>query len=275
MTRALPLLDGRALKVIDTHDLYSLKAEKVLKFGIQDLWLEPEEEARRLRLADLVIAIQDDEAALLRRLAPKVPVVTAGIDFQVTGDPRLPEAHRVLLIGSGNAMNVRGLKEFLRFAWPAVRERVPDAELVVAGAVSEALGEKPAGVRALGRVDDVAELYRAARVIINPALAGTGLKIKTIEALCHLRPLVTWPTGTDGLPRELRALCDVAQDWYEFGPRVAARLADGKREAFSQSERLAIERATAPDAVYAELSTTLREHWERRVVVSAARVGGS
>jgi SAM-dependent methyltransferase len=275
LTRVLPLIDDRAVKVIDTHDVYSLKADKVLRHGVRDLWLRPEEEADRLRLADLVIAIQEDEREILHGLVPTTPVVTAGVDFDVVGDPKLPDGHRVLFIGSGNAMNVRGLKEFLRFTWPFVRERVPDAELLVAGDVSQAIGEEPPGVRALGRVEDLGALYRMARVIINPTIAGTGIKIKTIEALTYYRPIVTWPTGVDGLPQALKDLCDVVEDWYEFGARIASRLVNVRDEAFTAAERTLIEQVTSPNVVYAGLSSALRELWERRGARDQARAGGA
>jgi hypothetical protein len=267
MTRVLPLLDARAIKVLDTHDVFSSRKDKVLRYGIKGFWLEPEEEARRLALADLVIAIQGEECEALQRLAPKRTVITTGIDFDLVGDHRLPDGHRVLYVGSGNPMNVRGLRDFLRFAWPAIQKQVPDAELLVAGAVSDALEGAPAGVNVVGRVADLGQLYRSVRVVINPALAGTGVKIKTVEALSHLRPIVTWPTGVDGLPRDVMDLCDIVHDWFGFGSRVITRLVTDREEAFSAADRHIIERATSPPTVYADLLTGIRELWERRVAL--------
>ena len=71
-----------------------------------------------------------------------------------------------------------------------------------------------------GAVEDMAPLYRDAALVINPVVAGTGAKIKTIEALCHLRPMVTWPAGVDGLDPALAARCIVVRDWYEFANAV-------------------------------------------------------
>ena len=265
MTRVLPLLDGRAIAVIDTIDVFSSKKDKVVKYGIRDFWLEPEEEARQLELGDLVIAIQSDEREMLRQLVPNRTLVTAGIDFDVVGDPRLPAGRRILYVGSGNPMNVRGLREFLRFAWPAVQKEVTDAELVVAGAVGDALEAPPPGVEVVGQVADLRELYRSARVVINPAIAGTGMKIKTVEALSHLRPIVTWPTGVDGLPDDLRNSCDVVRDWFEFGSRVTARLVTDRDDTFSPAERKVIQNATSPEVVYADLIVNIRKLWEQRV----------
>jgi len=163
----------------------------------------------------------------------------------------------VLYIASGNAMNVHGLREFLSLAWSAVVEQVPDAELVVAGAVGRALPDDAPRVTRIGTVGDLGELYRGVRVVINPARAGTGAKIKTIEALSHLRPVVTFPAGVDGLPADLKALCDVVQEWDEFSGTVAGRLLDDRESAFSPSQRESIARATSPDLVYADFRSAL------------------
>ena len=200
MTRVLPLIGEQAVKVLDTHDVFSTKGDKVLSFGIDDLSLSRDEEAKKLALADIVIAIQQDEHHLLQKLVPDTVVVTAGVDFDMAGTMRLPSDNRVLYIASSNAMNVHGLKEFLRLGWSAVVERVPDAELVVAGAIGRAVRDDAPRVTRIGTVGDLSELYRSVRVVINPARAGTGAKIKTIEALSHLRPVVTFPAGVDGLP---------------------------------------------------------------------------
>jgi hypothetical protein len=103
---------------------------------------------------------------------------------------------------------------------------VPDAELCVIGAIGAAVLTPVDGVQVLGRVDALDEHYASCRLAINPAIAGTGLKIKTVEALAHLRPIVTWPAGADGLGPELRRFCRVAADWDDFAASVVELLTD-------------------------------------------------
>jgi len=109
----------------------------------------------------------------------------------------------------------------------------------------------------LGRVDDLDATYAAARLIINPTVVGTGLKIKTVEALCYLRTIVLWPSGVDGLARELRELCEIASDWFDFARRVIklASTDDGTRALHDRRSELA--RHFAPDSVYAPLQGAL------------------
>jgi hypothetical protein len=271
MTRLLPLVRANVLKVLDTHDVFSSIDRKVRVFGVRDVTVDPREEAERLRRGDLIVAIQDEERQELQGLAPGIPVVTAGVDFDVVADAAGSIAGRILFIASGNPRNCKGLTDFVRLAWPRIRRNVPDAELVVVGGVAAAIaGRLVPGLTVAGAVDDVAPLYREAALVVNPVVAGTGAKIKTIEALCHLRPIVTWPAGVDGLDPRLAARCVVARDWYEFGTAVVDALTtrDGRR--FTDDDRAVIAELVSPEATYAALDHAYRTFFERHRTAPAA-----
>jgi hypothetical protein len=264
MTRLLPLVRGDVLKVVDTHDVFSSIPQKVALFGVRDVAIEPHEEAERLRRADLAIAIQDDERAELKRLASSVPVITAAVDFDVVGGQRAPTEGQILFVASGNARNRKGLDDFLRLAWPRIHRSVPKAELLVVGGVGKALaGREVSGVGVVGQVEDLTPRYENAALVINPVVAGTGLKIKILEALCHLRPVVTWPAGVEGLDPMLAALCLVARDWYEFSEQVIGVLTRAPSEGFTARDRAVIAAHVAPDHVYASLNAAYRAFFEQ------------
>jgi 2-polyprenyl-3-methyl-5-hydroxy-6-metoxy-1,4-benzoquinol methylase/glycosyltransferase involved in cell wall biosynthesis len=258
MSRFLPLLQSRVFKVIDTIDVFSTKLSKVVRFGVTgEIDISAEEECALLRRADLVVAIQPDEALELQKLAPDRIVVTAGVDFQLVEKVVPPPVEPVVLyVASGNALNVKGVRDFLSLAWPLVRRSVPDARLLIVGPVCEAVGEGFEGVELLGRVDRLDDVYARAKVVVNLAVAGTGLKIKTLEALSHLRPIVVWPSGVDGLSEEAQRFCDVAQDWYDFARRVVRQLTgEGARDIAAHSDE--IRREFSPEVVYGPLRTAI------------------
>jgi Glycosyl transferases group 1 len=266
MTRPFPLFGPNVRKVIDTIDVFSNKRRKVKPFGIADPFnLDEREEACLLERADLLIAIQPQEAADLRRLAPELPVISAGVDFDIP-DPVTPPALApvILLIGSDNEINAKGLADFLRFAWPLVRRAVPDAQLHVVGAVGARAELATPGIRNLGRIEDLGAAYAHARVVVNPAVAGTGLKVKTVEALCHFRPVVAWPAGVEGVAPQARALCHVAGDWFDFAQLVIAlvRSPDEDRDMAQQQQELRSH--FSPDCVYAALAEALHAPWSPR-----------
>jgi glycosyltransferase involved in cell wall biosynthesis len=146
------------------------------------------------------------------------------VDADVRTARAWPTEPVAFLPGSSNALNLVGLRDFLRFAWPRVRTAVPGAVLRVAGGVGRAVPPGTAGVEVLGHVPDLALEYESARVVINPAVAGTGLKIKTVEALAHLTPVVGWPHNRDGLSETLGAFVDEVSDWQDFADAVIKRL---------------------------------------------------
>jgi hypothetical protein len=126
------------------------------------------------------------------------------------------------------------------------------------------------GVELLGPVDRLEAAYAEARAVINPAVAGTGLKIKTLEALSHLRPIVVWPSGVDGLGPAAKRLCHVAEDWYAFARHVVRLLsADDARDLARHRAEIAHE--LSRDAVYSELRRAIEE----RLAATARRASAA
>jgi hypothetical protein len=255
MSRALSRVPSKSRRVLDLIDVFSSKHEKVLRYGVDDQFaVSREEEAYLLRRADVAIAIQAEEAEAVRSLVPGMAVVTAGIDYPIVRPRHDPRGDQVLIVGSDNPMNRAGLSAFLRYAWPTVVREMPDAELAVVGSVGTALSGAERGVKVFGRVDDLDEMYANARVAVNPAVAGTGVKVKTLEAIAHLRPIVLWPLGADGLSQEVRSACSVADNWSSFAHLVIGHLQQ-REPATGRSELVqVIERALSPQVVYSELS---------------------
>jgi len=257
MTRFLRYLSPVPRSFVDTHDVLSDKSGKVRAFGVFDnVVISAAEEGAMLQRASAILAIQRDDAKRLATLAPAKPVLTAGVDFAAPDVGLPPERPTILLVAHNNPLNLKGARDFLRFAWPSIRTARPDARFVVVGSVASSMRYPDPRVHFAGTVDDLAADYRDARVVINPSVAGTGLKVKTVESIAHLRPIVTFPNGVEGIGEPLLDLCHVAADWYEFAEKTIALLGragdariDGKREL--------IRSLLTPDAVYAELDRWL------------------
>ena len=274
-TRYLPLLREETFSIVDTHDMFSTKRDKVDALGVSgELMLSPEQERQLLLRADRIMAIQVEEARAFSELVPERPVMTVGVDFdlgEAMGESGSNGARRgeaggggapvFGIVGSGNAMNVKGLNDFLRYAWEHVRRRHPGARLLVAGGVSRAIPKDVAGVERLGFVEVLPEFYGRCDVILNPTAAGTGLKIKTVEAIAHGRRIVAWPNGVDGVSESLRTYCLVARDWYEFVMRVdeAVEVLEESGGEFDDSDRARVYEELFGDRVYAGLGDLVDE----------------
>jgi glycosyltransferase involved in cell wall biosynthesis len=264
--RVFPVLRTSPLKLIDTMDAFSTFRKQYEPHGFPFLDISEEEEGRLLKRADAIIAIHAEDAALFSRLVPDAQVVTVGLDIAVASRSGiLPEQPAVLLVAYDNALNVRGLRDFLAFAWPRIRQSVPGAVLRIAGMVGHSVADPPEGVHVLGFIENLAEEYRGARVAINPTFAGTGLKIKTLEALSHLRPVVAWPAGVDGIGADFLPFCRVASDWAEFADQVVTLLRDSSVHTALEKRRHILARTMSAKSVYRPLRHALAEfYWPNK-----------
>jgi glycosyltransferase involved in cell wall biosynthesis len=109
----------------------------------------------------------------------------------------------VLFLGTHHYLPNRAAAERLaQHIWPIVRNEIPDARLIIAGAASETLPSRHAGlpsVEYLGFVDDLDALYGRCRLVCSPIVHGGGTRIKLIEAAAYSRPMVSTRMGAEGL----------------------------------------------------------------------------
>jgi glycosyltransferase involved in cell wall biosynthesis len=107
----------------------------------------------------------------------------------------------LLFVGGSNPPNLEGLAEFVENCFlPHLQHR--NVRLVVAGAVGPILWraiQPPPGVTSLGRVADVRPLYASAKLVIVPLVRGTGISIKTLEAISLGKAVLSSPMGLRGL----------------------------------------------------------------------------
>jgi glycosyltransferase involved in cell wall biosynthesis len=256
MTRFFDKLGPNALRIVDTIDVFSQKGSHVVAYGVSDSEVPAADEAKRLDRADVIVAIHHADAGTLKALVPHREVLVSGVDATVLENAEWPNRPTVLLAGSANLLNVTGLRDFLRFCWPGVLEQMPDAQLRVAGGVGRAAPPSEPAVTVLGYVSDLTAEYRAARVVINPAVAGTGLKIKTVEALAHLRPVIGWPHNRDGLPDALGDFVYEATNWRDFAQELVRRLHETESP-FDPPAIAMITRQLSADVVYRDLDDRL------------------
>ncbi len=227
-----------AISLVIMHDLFSSRAAQFDRLGAADsvATIEQHAEMALLGRADAVVAIQAKEAATVRQFLPGRHVITAPMGIEPVAYPQPGRGLSVLFVGSNTAPNILGLRWFRETIWPEVRDNVAGATLLVAGSVCGTVTHSPDGVRLLGVVRDLARLYQEASVVISPLLAGSGLKIKLIEALGHGKAIVATSATLRGVEAELRDVVAVADEPADFAAAVIGLLTD---------EELRMRRATA------------------------------
>jgi glycosyltransferase involved in cell wall biosynthesis len=164
-------------------------------------------EIQAIRRAHLTFVCSDQDRRYLRRLAcsRRVEVVMNSTRLPERVGAGTPEPV-VLFVGPLSYQpNALAAEVLVRDIWPMVRTRVPNARLIVAGMHPELVKGYPArdpSVAFTGFVDDLAGLYRQARVVCCPILNGGGTRVKIIEAAAHARAIVSTTLGAEGLSFE-------------------------------------------------------------------------
>jgi glycosyltransferase involved in cell wall biosynthesis len=146
--------------------------------------------------ADTASLAHEHPSACISLLPNVVPPAHAAT--HVARDP-----WRILFLGTLNYLpNEDGVAWFIRDVLPAIRAVEPRMRLRVAG-VGIPDGIVPLlssdGVDFAGEVPDVAPEYAAACMLVVPLRAGSGTRIKILEAFAHGTPVVSTSIGAAGL----------------------------------------------------------------------------
>jgi len=257
-SKAFERLPSHVLKVIDTVEVFQRTASERERAGFQSSYTA-DSETRALSRADVLLAIQPNDAEFLKSVAPRQTVITALQPADVRSRVRNIRRDTVLYVGSSNPFNRQGLSEFLAHAWPAILRAHPPATLHVVGAVgSDFEGRDRVVLRGYVGDAELAEMYAGAHVVINPQLIGTGLKIKCVEALAQGCPLVVNEAGADGLESGRDRAFLVAKDWSAFAAHVLRLLVDEDRRLEQEREAWEFARRwLSEDTVFAEFGRLL------------------
>jgi glycosyltransferase involved in cell wall biosynthesis len=160
-------------------------------------------ERRLHRRADHVIVASKRDGEYLGWSA-KTSVVANGVDtayWSRTSDTRPGDT--VIFTGKMSyGPNEDAALRLIDEVWPLVRERRPDARLLVVGTSPGKplldLGGRD-GVDVTGRVDDMREYLEAATVFAAPIRYGAGIQNKLLEALAMQLPVVASANAAGGL----------------------------------------------------------------------------
>lgn len=269
LSKCLDDIPPGVLKIIDTVEVFFRNEDRFRTEGlVAPMVCTSASEKSALGRADLLVAIQKNDARALRELYPTKRVITVPHASQsVARSSYRSDAKTILYVASSNPFNIHGLGQFVQWAWPEIVTRVPQATLRIVGSIS-APDVGDARIEHVGQVSDaqLTHEYQTATVVINPQVAGTGLKIKCVEALSAGCPLVTNAAGADGLEDGAGWAYRLATNWTEFSEHVVALLIDTEaRRALEEEARVFADRMFSAGAVFAELGA----------VFDSARQGGS
>ncbi|MRR20695.1 glycosyltransferase [bacterium] len=196
--------------------------------------------ARRLRKLeteaaqrfDAIVTVSEPDCKWFSSVSSGRPVRLSATGADVAEFRNEPEGPglRVGFIGALNWQpNLEGIKWFLAHVWPCVIRTVPSATLHIAGRAAPADARKwlrGKNVFFEGEADDALRFMASVNVIIAPLFAGSGVRIKIIEAMSIGRTVVATPVAVSGLPVENRREIIIATDPGSFCTSLTEVLQD-------------------------------------------------
>jgi glycosyltransferase involved in cell wall biosynthesis len=216
-------------RLLDTHDVFAERYRLYRDRGQPGEFFSTSRagEGKALDRADAVLAIQEADASHFAAISRSPVTVVGHLAPPLEAVPgSSPPAAAMLFVGGPMGINVHGMRWFLEEVLPLVRQGVPGAELWLVGGIGERVRGGGPGVRRLGFVEALDDLYRRAAVVINPQRFGTGLSIKSVDALRHGRPLVATASGARGLEDGAGHAFLAADSAEEFAGHVVRLLRD-------------------------------------------------
>jgi glycosyltransferase involved in cell wall biosynthesis len=233
MPIARRLARGAAPIMLDTHDL---QARQFALINETMPWLRPRatyesmlaQELEAMRGADLLLHLNAEEAETFEALLPER--AHALLYPAVPEAPTGPGGPDVVLVASNNTANVESVIWFLREVAP----KAPGVAVKIVGNVDAAVRSKAPQQYAaykdwfLGRVEDPGAVYANARLALLPTIGGTGLSIKSVEALSSGLPLIATTQAMRGMDEEALRLAGViiVDSAAEFAQALTRAAAD-------------------------------------------------
>lgn len=189
---------------------------------------------------------EEDRQALgpaYREKSCVLPLVSGEAELPLD-DPDGPPAFDIGLIGTWTwGPNLIGLEWFLREICPLLSG---DIRIAVAGRVPPEL-RTPLGVTLVGRVPSAAHFLRSCRLVALSSRAGTGVQLKTIEAMQLGLPAVATTLSCRGFTQvpDNFTLADIAADFARAVTERVAAIRAGDRQridgaAFMAGQRTAL-----------------------------------
>lgn len=200
-------------------------------------------ERKAAKYSDLNITLNERDAFKLNEYYGGV----SGLQLPVSLDGGLvPDAGgthvagtplHILFFGSAFFANIHGIKWFLKNVMPYI-----DATLTIAGNGMDCLGKFVAASRLknvslYGYVDDVDAFYEKADIVVLPIFEGSGMKVKTCEALKYGKIAVGTEEALTGYGRTADIYCCNTRGEFiscltELGKKTFGRFSESNRQLF-------------------------------------------
>lgn len=205
-------LRHRERTVVNVHYLFSLDRTFDYQNSLETCFrrlFTYRAEKKLLKAFPRIITLSDRLAKHINQINSQADVYTVplGIDFSLypfVEQKQINQQPIVGLIGGFNwTPSYSAAQRLLTRLWPEIKRRVPNAKLQIVGRSAKDTLAAFSHTRDLDIYQDVPDTlpyFANTDVMLYAPVAGSGMKVKIMEAFALGTPVVTTPDGVEGIP---------------------------------------------------------------------------
>lgn len=220
---------------------------------------------------DATTLVTDFDIASMRALNPsaRLRLLTNGVDIDRCSPPPANEKRAgVMFAGKLDVWaNQLAAQKVLNKIFPAIQNQVPDAELKIVGANPphwlENAVKNSKNVRLFANVPEMIPYLRESQVFLHPHSGGSGIQNKLLEAMACGLPVVTTPTGIQGINAKPGESVLIAENFEEMAASAVRILTEPDfAQTLSESERNLIVENYSWEKIFSDLDAIIEEVME-------------
>lgn len=190
-------------------------------------------EKKMLTEYDLDLVCSQEDLDYLKEVHKinKIDLLPNGVDLDTFKAGGHDYTHNNRLLFTGNmdyAPNVDAVQYFVHDILPIIKRKHPDVQFIIAGQrpVSKVKELERDGIKVTGFIEDLANEYNKASVVVAPLRFGAGTQNKVLEAMAMGVPVVCSNIGFKGLGIESGEGAIMQTDKEAFAASVIKLLSD-------------------------------------------------
>ncbi|MFC1812291.1 glycosyltransferase family 4 protein, partial [Thermodesulfobacteriota bacterium] len=196
---------------------------------------------------NLIFCCSDNDKKLIQDVAPHVhiEVIPNGVDtvsFSRNRDSGKTENEPLLLFtgGFGYAPNRDAVWYFLKEIFPLIRSQIANCRFCIAGSGAQTyfghLPETDPHIDIASDVPDMRPFFDKATLVVVPLRAGSGTRIKILEAMAMGRAVVSTSLGAEGIDAKPEKHFIIADSPDLFAKKVTYLLQNHKHRIAMENE---------------------------------------
>jgi glycosyltransferase involved in cell wall biosynthesis len=215
---------------------------------------------------DLLTAVREMAPGSESACAGKITVIPIAVDTtRLAPIQRQPGSCNILTLGTLHyPPNADGIRWFASEVFPLITRQMPQATLTILGKNPPAdflqmAAENPGVITVTGYVPELKPYLEQAALMVIPVRAGSGMRVRILEALAQAMPMVTTTIGLEGIDARHGEEVLVADTAEDFASQVIRLMGDVELQAsLAERGRQLAERAYDWHVVLKKLDQVIR-----------------